>query len=135
LIIDHDFSATGISWILDNVAGARNKARNGDLLFGTTDSWLIWKLTGGTVHATDYSNACRTMLFDINRLAWDEEIFDLMDIPLIMSPEVRLSDESFGETTARGTFADPVAITGVMGDSHAALLGQLCFKPGMAKAT
>ncbi len=135
LIIDPYFSATGISWILDNVPEARKKAGNGDLLFGTTDSWLIWNLTGGRVHATDYSNACRTMLFNINTLSWDKEIFDLMDIPLSMAPEVRFSDESFGETFAGGAFNEPVRITGVLGDSHAALVGQLCFKPGMAKAT
>ncbi|MFO7923608.1 MAG: glycerol kinase GlpK [Bacteroidales bacterium] len=135
LIIDPYFSATGIRWILDNVPGARKKAGNGDLLFGTTDSWLVWNLTGGRVHATDYSNACRTMLFNINTLNWDKEIFDLLDIPLSMAPEVRFSDELFGETTAGGAFNDPAPITGVLGDSHAALLGQLCFKSGMAKAT
>ncbi len=135
LIIDPYFSATGIRWILDNVPGAREKADRGELLFGTTDSWLIWNLTGGHVHATDYSNACRTMLFNINTLSWDLEIMDKLGIPMSMAPDVRFSDESFGETTAGGAFDDPVPVTGVMGDSHAALFGQLCFTPGMAKAT
>ncbi|TVR71883.1 MAG: glycerol kinase [Marinilabiliales bacterium] len=135
LIIDPYFSATAISWILDNVPGAREKAERGELLFGTTDSWLIWNLTGGRVHATDYSNACRTMLFNINTLSWDNEIMDELGIPLSMAPEVRFSDDKFGETTAAGTFSRPVPITGVMGDSHAALFGQLCFTPGMTKAT
>ncbi len=135
LIIDPYFSATAISWILDNVPGTREMADRGELLFGTTDSWLIWNLTGGRVHATDYSNACRTMLFNINTLSWDGEIMDELGIPLSMAPEVCFSDHRFGETTGAGTFSRPVTITGVMGDSHAALFGQLCFSPGMTKAT
>lgn len=135
LVIDPYFSATGIRWILDNVTGAREKADRGELLFGTTDSWLIWNLTGGEVHATDYSNACRTMLFNINTLKWDNEIMDELGIPRSMAPDVRFSDESFGETTAGDVFDQPVPVAGVMGDSHAALFGQLCFSPGMAKAT
>ena len=135
LIIDPYFSATGIRWILENVPGAREKAVKGELLFGTTDSWLIWNLTGGSVHATDYSNASRTMLFNINTLEWDKELMDHMGIPGDMAPRVLCSDELFGETTAGGAFSDPVPVTGVMGDSHAALFGQLCFSPGMAKAT
>ncbi len=135
LIIDPYFSATGIRWILEKVPGACEKARNGELLFGTTDTWLIWKLTEGRIHATDYSNACRTMLFNINTLEWDKEIMDLLGIPVSMAPRVLYSDEHFGETTAGGAFDKPVPISGVMGDSHAALFGQLCFSTGMAKAT
>lgn len=135
LIIDPYFSATGIRWILENVPGAMEKAGKGDLLFGTTDSWLIWNLTDGRIHATDYSNACRTMLFNINTLTWDEEIMDVLGIPLSMAPRVLFSDELFGTTTAGGAFNAPVPVTGVLGDSHAALFGQLCFAPGMAKAT
>ncbi|MFO7622663.1 MAG: glycerol kinase GlpK [Bacteroidales bacterium] len=135
LIIDPYFSATGISWILDNVQGARKKAENGELVFGTIDSWLIWNLTGGTVHATDYTNACRTMLFDINTLKWDDEIMGELGIPKSMSPEVKYADEIFGTTDANGAFTENLPITGVLGDSHAALFGQLCFEPGMGKAT
>jgi len=135
LIIDPYFSATGISWILDNVPDARNKAENGELLFGTIDSWLIWNLTRGTVHATDYTNACRTMLFDINTLKWDEEIMAELGIPQNMAPEVKFADEIFGTTDANGAFSENLPVTGVLGDSHAALFGQLCFEPGMGKAT
>jgi glycerol kinase len=135
LVIDPYFSATGIAWILDNVTGAREKADNGDLLFGTIDSWLIWKLTEGQVHATDHSNACRTMLYNINSLSWDLELLQLLNIPEKMAPAIKYSDEIFGYTSAGGIFAKPVPIAGVLGDSHGALFGQNCFSPGMGKAT
>lgn len=135
LIIDPYFSATGISWILENVPGTKEEAINGELLFGTIDSWLIWKLTKGKVHATDYTNACRTMLFNINTLKWDEEIFKELDIPMSMAPEVNYSNEIFGLSNANGILHESIPITGVLGDSHAALYGQMCFKPGMGKAT
>jgi glycerol kinase len=135
LIIDPYFSATGISWILDNVPGCRKKAEDGELLFGTIDSWLIWNLTRGTVHATDYTNACRTMLFNINDLKWDEEIMAELGIPQTMAPQVKFADEIFGTTDANGAFSQKLPVTGVLGDSHAALFGQLCFEPGMGKAT
>ena len=135
LLIDPYFSATGIAWILDNVKEPREKAENGDLLFGTIDSWLIWKLTGGQVHATDHTNACRTMLYNINILSWDSEILQELNIPEKMAPEIKFADEIFGETFAGGIFKAPVPIAGVLGDSHAALFGQNCFLPGMGKAT
>lgn len=135
LIIDPYFSATGISWILDNVPGAKEKAEKGLLRFGTTDSWLIWNLTNGEVHATDYSNACRTMLFNIHNLSWDKEIMDELGIPVDMVPEVKYSDDLFGSTSAGGVFKVPIPMSGVLGDSHAALFGQLCLTSGMAKAT
>lgn len=135
LIIDPYFSATGIAWILDNVKGAREKADNGDLLFGTIDTWLIWKLTGGQVHATDHSNACRTMLYNIHSLSWDEEILKELNIPAGMAPKIRTSDDIFGFTHAGNIFSEPVPIAGVSGDSHAALFGQHCFESGMGKAT
>jgi len=135
LIIDPYFSATGISWILDNVPGARKKADKGELRFGTIDSWLIWNLTHGKVHATDYTNACRTMLFDINTLKWDDEIMGELGIPQNMAPELKFADEIFGTTDANGAFNENLPVTGVLGDSHAALFGQLCFEPGTGKAT
>lgn len=135
LIIDPYFSASGISWILKNDAEARKMADAGDLLFGTIDSWLVWKLTEGKVHATDYSNACRTMLLNLHERQWDEEIMKLLDIPLSMAPEVKFSDEIFGHTTVDSVFSDPVPISGILGDSHAAFLAQLCFEKGLGKAT
>ncbi len=135
LIIDPYFSATGVAWILDHVEGAREKAERGDLLYGTIDSWLIWKLTGGKVHATDHSNACRTMLFNINSLLWDEDIHRELNIPLSMAPVIKSSDEIFGYSDAGGCFTKPIAIAGILGDSHAALFGQNCFETGMGKAT
>lgn len=135
LIIDPYFSATGVAWILDHVQGARKKAEQGDLLYGTIDSWLIWKLTGGKVHATDHSNACRTMLYNIHSLTWDEDIHKELNIPMNMAPAIKMSDEIFGYTDAGGYFKTPMAIAGVLGDSHAALFGQNCFEPGMGKAT
>ncbi len=135
LIIDPYFSASGISWILKNNEEARKKADAGDLLFGTIDSWLVWKLTGGEVHATDYSNACRTMLMNLHNGQWDEEIMDLLEIPRSMAPEIRFADEIFGHTTVGDTFGKPLPVAGILGDSHAAFLAQLCFEKGLGKAT
>jgi glycerol kinase len=135
LIIDPYFSATGISWILDNVNGARQKADQGDLCYGTIDSWLIWNLTGGKIHATDHSNACRTMLYNINTLSWDADIHRELNIPLNMAPQTKFADEILGYTDAGGFFNNSIPIAGVLGDSHAALFGQNCFETGMGKAT
>lgn len=135
LIIDPYFSASKLRWIINHVSGAKEKAKNGDLLLGTMDSWLLWKLTNGKVHATDYSNACRTMLFNINTLQWDDELISLFDLHPSMFPEVKFSDQIFGTTDPEVVFDTPVAISGLLGDSHAALFGQNCFEPGMAKAT
>ena len=135
LIIDPYFSATGLKWIMDQVQGVQEKATAGELAFGTMDSWLIYKLTGGSVHATDYSNACRTMLYNIYDLKWDQELLDLMAIHKNMVPEVKYSDAIFGYTQIGDVFDRAIPITGVMGDSHAAFFGQNCFKKGMAKAT
>ena len=126
LVLDAYFSATKLKWILDNVPGARERAESGLLLFGTVDTWLIWKLTGGKVHATDYSNASRTMLYDIHRLCWDEELLNLMGIPAQMLPEVRPSSGIFGETDT-GLLGAPVLVAGAAGDQQAALFGQTCF--------
>ncbi len=134
LVLDAYFSATKVKWILDNVPGARNKAESGLLLFGTVDTWLIWKLTGGKVHVTDYSNASRTMLYDIRRLCWDEELLTLFGIPACMLPEVRPSSEILGET-APSLLGKAIKIAGVAGDQQAALFGQTCFHPGEAKNT
>ena len=127
-------TATKVKWILDNVPGARNKAESGLLLFGTVDTWLIWKLTGGKVHVTDYSNASRTMLYDIRRLCWDEELLTLFGIPACMLPEVRPSSEILGETDP-SLLGKAIKIAGVAGDQQAALFGQTCFHPGEAKNT
>ncbi len=135
LILSPYFSASKIKWILDNVEGARDKANSGDLLCGTMDSWLIWKLTGGRVHATDYSNACRTQLYNINELKWDTDLAELFGVPLRMLPEVKSSNCIFGVTRREDGFAHEIPISGVMGDSHAALFGQNCFFTGMAKST
>jgi len=129
------FSAAKIKWILDNVEGAREKARAGQLLCGNVDSWLVWKLTNGRVHATDYSNASRTQLFNIKELRWDPEILEIFDIPSCMLPEVKYSSDIFGYTSASSIFPAELPISGIMGDSHAALFGQNCFEKGMAKAT
>ncbi len=134
LIIDAYFSATKIRWILDHVPGARERAEAGKLLFGTVDTWLIWKLTGGDVHVTDVSNASRTMLFNIHRLEWDEELLSLFDIPRSMMPEVRSSSEIYGHTRTT-LFAHKVPIAGIAGDQQAALFGQQCTEPGMVKNT
>ena len=133
LIIDAYFSATKIKWILDHVSGARDRARAGKLAFGTIDAWLIWKLTGG-VHATDVTNASRTMLFDINTLQWDDELLRLFDVPRSMLPEVRASAAFYGTILERFGLG-PLAIAGVAGDQQAALFGQMCRRPGMSKNT
>jgi len=135
LIIDPYFSASGVKWILDNVSGVREAAEDGDLLMGTIDSWLIWKLTRGKVHATDFTNASRTMLLNINTLEWDKELLDLFTIPETMMPQLKSCDELFAESDFDGIFPKPVQIAGVIGDSHGALVGQMCFEKGMAKAT
>ena len=135
LLIDPYFSATKLKWIIDNVEGVREKAESGDLVFGTIDTWIIYKLTGHKVHATDYSNACRTMLYNIYDLEWDRELLELMGLPVKMAPEVKYGDEIFGYTAINEIFERQIPVTGVMGDSHAALFGQNCFEKGMAKAT
>lgn len=135
LVIDAYFSGTKIKWLLDNVDGAREQAERGELLFGTIDTWLIWKLTEGRVHATDYTNASRTMLFNINTLQWDETLLTALDIPSAMLPEVKSSLDIYGYAQLGGSQGGKVAIAGVAGDQQAALFGQLCVKPGMAKNT
>ena len=135
LLLDPYFSGSGAKWLLDNTEGARAAAERGELLMGTTDCWLIWKLTEGRVHATDYTNASRTLLFNIHTLAWDDELLSLLDIPRSMMPDVKPCDSIFGTTTVGGLFADPIIIAGDLGDSHGALAGQMCFTPGMGKAT
>ena len=132
LRIDAYFSATKIKWLLDNVEGAREKAENGELLFGTVDTWLIWKLSGGKIHVTDYTNASRTMLFDINRLCWDKKLLEILDIPESILPEVKSSSEVYGEINILGT---PVTVSGIAGDQQAALYGQRCFNKGDIKNT
>ena len=134
LPIDAYFSGTKIKWILDNIEGAREMAERGELLFGTIDTWLIWKLTGGKVHATDPSNASRTLLFNIHEMCWDEELLRLFDIPLSMMPEVRSSSEVYGATQST-IFAHRVPIAGIAGDQQAALFGQMCVEPGSVKNT
>lgn len=135
LLIDPYFAASGAKWILDNVEGAREAAERGDLLMGTIDTWLIWKLTGGKVHATDYTNASRTLLFNIHTLDWDDDLLSLFTIPRSMMAEPKPCDSIFGETTVEGIFDAPITLAGVLGDSHGALAGQMCFEPGMGKAT
>lgn len=135
LVIDAYFSATKIRWILDNVEGAQERAEKGELLFGTIDSWLVWKLTDGDVHVTDYSNASRTMLFNINDLKWDQEILDLLNIPEIMLPRVASNSEVYGKTQGYHFFGSEVPISGMAGDQQAALFGQMAFEPGMVKNT
>ena len=134
LIIDAYFSGTKIRWILDNVPGARARAKAGKLRFGTVDSWLIWNLTRGEVHVTDVSNASRTMLFNINTLSWDEELLELLDVPASMMPSVRSSSEVYGHTKTT-IFAHEVPIAGIAGDQQAALFGQMCTVPGSVKNT
>ena len=135
LLIDPYFSATKIRWILDNVPGVKEKALRQELLFGTMDTWLVWKLTGGKVHVTDYSNASRTMLYNIHTLNWDEELLSLLDIPESLLPEVADSSKIYGKTTPYTFFGEEVPISGIAGDQQAALFGQGCFLPGMAKNT
>jgi glycerol kinase len=135
LVIDAYFSGTKIKWILDNVPGAREKAEKGELLFGTMDTWLVWKLTNGQVHATDYSNASRTMLYNIKDLKWDDELLRELNIPSFLLPEVNPSSYCFGETDPGVFFGHRIPIAGIAGDQQAALFGQTCFEPGMAKNT
>ena len=134
LLLDPYFSASKVAWILDNVAGARERAERGELCFGTIDTWLIWNLTAGKIHATDYSNASRTMLFNINTLKWDEELLSIFNIPASLLPEVCPSSHIFGYTDSRILGAE-IAVGGVAGDQQAALFGQCCFAPGQLKNT
>jgi glycerol kinase len=134
LVLDAYFSGTKVKWILDNVEGARQKAKNGDLLFGTIDTWLIWNLTKGKVHVTDYSNASRTMLYNIKELKWDEKILKELDISASMLPEVKPSSAVYGYTDAR-IFGAEIPVAGDAGDQQAALFGQACYTPGMVKNT
>src|ERR1700722_7929652 len=134
LLLDPYFSGTKVAWLLDNVPGARARAERGELAFGTIDSFLLWRLTGGRVHATDVTNASRTLLFDIHRQQWDEDLLRLIRVPRAMLPDVRDSSEVYGETAA-GLFDRPIPIGGIAGDQQAALVGQACFEPGMVKST
>lgn len=137
LVLDPYFSATKIRWLLDNVPGLRRRARRGGIAFGTIDSWLLWKLTGGAVHATDPSNAARTLLYDIRKLRWDDDLVELFAVPRALLPEVRPSSAVHGHTRP-GLFADadaPIPVSGIAGDQQAALFGQACFQPGRAKNT
>lgn len=134
LLIDAYFSGTKIKWLLDNVEGARERAERGELLFGTIDTWLIWKMTGGKVHVTDVSNASRTMLFNIHERRWDDELLRILDIPSSLLPEVRSSSEVYG-TTEAALFGQPIVIAGVAGDQQAALFGQNAFEEGDTKNT
>jgi len=135
LLIDAYFSGSKIRWILDHVDGTRARAQRGELLFGTIDSWLIWNLTAGGLHVTDVSNAARTLLFDIHARCWDDELLRMLDIPRCMLPQVRSSSEIYGHTAAARFFGCAVPLAGVAGDQQAALFGQACFTPGMAKNT
>lgn len=135
LVLDAYFSATKIRWILDHVPGAQERAENGDLLFGTVDSWLAWKLSGGKIHVTDYSNASRTMLFNIHELKWDQDILNWLNIPAAMLPEVKSSSEVYGVTQNFQFYGVEVPIAGLIGDQSAALLGQLALEPGTVKNT
>lgn len=135
LIIDAYFSATKIRWILDHVEGAQERAEKGELLFGTIDSWLVWKLTDGQAHVTDYSNASRTMLFNIDTLDWDDDILELLNIPRVMLPEVRSNSEVYGTTRGYHFFGSEAPIAGMAGDQQAALFGQMAFEEGMVKNT
>ncbi|UCD60011.1 MAG: glycerol kinase GlpK [Flavobacteriaceae bacterium] len=134
LVIDAYFSGTKVKWILDNVEGVRERAESGDLLMGTIDSWLIWNMTKGELHVTDVTNACRTLLFNINTLEWDDELLKLFTIPKSMLPGVKQSSEVYGHT-APGLFAARIPISGIAGDQQAALFGQMCTKQGMVKNT
>src|SRR5579862_8650291 len=134
LVIDAYFSGSKIRWILENVPGARKKASDGKLAFGTVDSWLVWKLTNGAVHVTDITNASRTMLYNIRDQKWDNELLEMMAIPESMLPEVKESSEFYGETDSK-IFSEKIPITGIAGDQHAALFGQMCLEKGMVKNT
>jgi glycerol kinase len=135
LLIDAYFSATKLRWILDHVEGAQERAQRGELLFGTIDSWLIWNLSGGTTHVTDISNAARTLLYDIHRRQWDDDLLAMLDIPRAMLPEVRSNSEVYAHTAPAQFFGARIPIAGVAGDQQAALFGQACFSAGMAKNT
>ncbi len=135
LIIDPYFAGSGAKWLLDNVEGAREEAEHGNLLMGTIDSWLVWKLTEGKVHATDVTNASRTLLMNIHTLQWDDDLLRLFTIPRSMMPEIKSCDDFYGTTTFDGLLAQPVRIAGVLGDSHGALAGQMCFEKGLGKVT
>lgn len=135
LLIDPYFSGTKVKWILDEVEGAREKAEQGKLLFGTIDTWLIWKFTGGRAHVTDYSNASRTLMYNIYELQWDDELLEILGVPASMLPQVRPSSEVYGLTVPYHFFGTEVPIAGVAGDQQAALFGQACYSKGMAKNT
>lgn len=135
LLIDPYFSGTKVKWILDHVEGAREKAENGDLIFGTIDTWLIWKLSGGKAHVTDYSNASRTLMFNIYDLTWDDELLEILDVPKSMLPEVKPSSHIYGETVDDHFFGENIPIAGAAGDQQSALFGQVCFEEGMVKNT
>ncbi len=135
LLLDPYFSGTKVKWILDNVEGTREKADNGDLLFGTIDTWLVYKLSGGKTHITDYSNASRTLMFNIYDLKWDDELLDILGVPKSMLPEVKQSSEVYANTVDYHFFGQEVPIAGIAGDQQAALFGQACFERGMAKNT
>ncbi|WP_077625287.1 glycerol kinase GlpK [Sediminibacillus massiliensis] len=135
LLIDPYFSGTKVKWILDHVDGAREKADNGELLFGTIDTWLIYKLSGGKAHVTDYSNASRTLMFNIHELKWDDDLLSILDVPKSMLPEVRDSSAEYAKTVDYHFFGHEIPIAGAAGDQHAALFGQACFQEGMAKNT
>ncbi|BBK28358.1 glycerol kinase [Staphylococcus arlettae] len=135
LLLDPYFAGTKVKWILDNVDGAREQADNGDLLFGTIDSWLVWKLSGGQAHITDYSNASRTLVYNIHELQWDKELLDILNIPESMLPEVKESSEVYGNTIDYHFFGQEVPIAGIAGDQQAALFGQACFNRGDVKNT
>ena len=135
LLLDPYFSGTKVRWILDNVKGAREKAENGDLLFGTIDTWLVWKLSGGEAHITDYSNASRTLMYNIHELKWDDELLELLDIPKAILPEVKESSEVYAHTKDYHFFGQEVPIAGIAGDQQAALFGQACFERGDVKNT
>lgn len=135
LLIDPYFSGTKVKWLLDNVEGAREKAEKGDLLFGTIDTWLVWKLSGGKAHVTDYSNAARTLVYNIRELKWDGQLLDILGIPKSLLPEVRSSSEIYAKTINYHFFGEEVPIAGIAGDQQAALFGQACYKEGMVKNT
>lgn len=135
LVIDAYFAGTKIAWMLNNIDGARKRAENGELLFGTVDTWLIWKLTGGRVHVTDYSNASRTLLFNINTLAWDDDLLTELDIPRAMLPEAKPSSEVYGVTDPKTFGGAEIPVAAAIGDQQGALFGQACFERGMAKNT
>lgn len=135
LVVDAYFSGTKVKWILDHVEGSRERAEKGELLFGTIDTWLVWKLTGGAAHVTDYSNASRTLMYNIYELKWDEELLSILNVPKALLPEVLPSSYVYGKTAPYHFFGQEVPISGIAGDQQAALFGQACFEPGMAKNT